>query len=304
MTHHDQKVVSAPSMALGLVALALAFQLGSGDAKGEENPPANSNPIQERGVPVLPPAHLQTGSLCTIKLGPGSDRIVRGPDLCISALTLSQTRHVTFTVRNVGGHNTGIPFSVDVYLNNVKTDSIPMPDMGSQSDLSIEAGHAFLPTCQPALVRVVLDPQGAVHEANRSDNDYMVNWPLPCPDVTAEISQDKVNHDLQYYAHIKVMNHGGMVMPALSVRTLGMTYNPTSPPPVVTSCIQNHNCDVKDGRMIGPLAPGQIVEYNVDPKFLAAQTLIVVTVIVCESPNNCLESNQTNNTISRVIGPH
>jgi hypothetical protein len=292
-------------MKILLAILVLAFQPSQEKAiASPESLAENPGAVEERGVPMLPPSRVPTGSPCPeMRISP-TDRTITGPELCVSGLALSQTRHVSFTIQNIGVRSTGSPFSVDVYLNNVKKDSLHMPEMNGHSTQPVETSQAFLPTCQPALVRIVIDPSQVINEADRTNNDYTVNWPLPCPDVTAEISQHKVNNDLQYKAHIKVINAGGMPMPPITVRTLGMTYNPASSPPIPSSCIQNFNCDVKDGRTIGALAPGQHVEYDVDPKFLAPQTLVVETAILCGPPNNCLESNQVNNTVRKVIGPH
>jgi len=305
MKHRCNNSDRLPHLTMGLVVLTLICFSNPGDATESPEPGAvNPNAVQERGVPILPPSLVPTGSPCPMKLGAPPDRILGGPELCISGLLLSQTRHVALTVRNIGGQTTGTPFLVDVYLNNAKTDSIQMSAMGSHTAQSVETAHALLSTCQPAFVRVVIDPLHAVAEGDRTNNDYAVSWPVPCPDVTAEISQKKVNNDIQYKAHVKVINHGGMPMPPVNVRTLGMTYNPASSPPIPSSCIQQFNCDVKDGRTLDPLAPGQFVEYDVDPKFLAAQTLIVEVTILCSPPNTCFESDQMNNTVRKVIGPH
>jgi hypothetical protein len=305
MRHRCNKSDRLPLMTIGLVLLTLACQPSQGDAtENPESQGASPPVVQERGVPILPPSRVPTGSPCPMKLGALSDRISGGPELCVSGLTLSQTRHVAFTVQNIGSRTTGAPLLVDVYLNNAKTDSIQMSALGSHTAQSVETAHAVLSTCQPALVRVVIDPLHVVAEEDRTNNDNTVNWPLPCPDVTAEISQHKVNADLQYKAHVKVINHGGLPMPAVQVRTLGVTYSLTSATPPPSQCIQNHNCDVQDGRTVEPLAPGQVVEYDVDPKFRVDQTLVVEVAILCSPPNNCLESNQANNTVRKVIGPH
>jgi hypothetical protein len=93
-------------------------------------------------------------------------------------------------------------------------------------------------------------------------------------------------------------------MPAVQVLTLGMRYNPASTPPNPGQCIQNNNCQIKNQRTIGPLAPGEAKKYNVDPKFTAAETVIVEVRIICNPPNDCRESNVQNNQVRKVLGPH
>lgn len=305
MRHRCNTYDRLPFMMIGLTVLTLAFHSSPGNAtENPESQAADPNVVQERGVPLFPPSRTPTGSPCPMKLGSPSGRIAGGPELCVSRLMLSQSRHVAFTIQNIGSRATGAPFLVDVYLNNAKTDSIQLSPLGGHGVQSIETTHAFLPTCQSALVRVVIDPLHAIAGEDRTYNDYAVHWPLPCPDITAEISQHKINNNLQYKAHVKVVNHGGIPMPPVTVRTLGVTYNPASSPPIPSSCIQSFNCAVQDGHPLSPLAPGQFVEYDVDPKFLVAQTLVVEVTILCAAPNNCLESNQTNNMVRKVIGPH
>jgi hypothetical protein len=125
------------------------------------------------------------------------------------------------------------------------------------------------------------------------------------PDVTATIKQDWMdNFHLQYKAKIRVVNKGRLPMPAVQVLTLGMRYNPASTPPNPGQCIQNNNCQIKNQRTIGPLAPGEAKKYNVDPKFTAAETVIVEVRIICNPPNDCRESNVQNNQVRKVLGPH
>ncbi len=125
------------------------------------------------------------------------------------------------------------------------------------------------------------------------------------PDVTASIEQNWMdNFHFQYKAKIRVVNKGKLPMPAVQVLTLGMRYNPASTPPNPSQCIPNNNCQIKNQRTIGPLAPGEAKKYNVDPKFTAAETVIVEVKIICNPPNDCRESNVQNNQVRKVLGPH
>jgi hypothetical protein len=128
--------------------------------------------------------------------------------------------------------------------------------------------------------------------------------PAVLPDVTAIIDQNRMNNNLQYKAQIRIVNNGHASMPAVQVQTLGVTWNPTSTAPPPSQCVPNQNCAIKDSRTIGPLAPGQLVKYSVDPKFLAVQTVIVQVTILCNPPNNCLELNVANNKVQKILGPH
>lgn len=125
------------------------------------------------------------------------------------------------------------------------------------------------------------------------------------PDVTAAIEQSWMdNFHLQYKAKIRVVNKGRLPMPAVQVLALGMRYNPASTPPNPGQCIPNNNCTMKDQRTIGPLAPGEAKKYHVNPKFTAAETVIVQVKIICNPPNDCRESNVQNNQVRKVLGPH
>lgn len=125
------------------------------------------------------------------------------------------------------------------------------------------------------------------------------------PDVTASIDQEWLdNLHLQYKAEIRVVNKGNVPMAPVQVQTLGMRYNPASTPPNPSQCIANNNCKIKDHRTVGPLAPGQTKKYKVDPKLLAAETVVVEVTIFCNPPNNCAELNSDNNKVRKVLGPH
>ena len=127
----------------------------------------------------------------------------------------------------------------------------------------------------------------------------------PLPDVTASIDQEwlDVLH-AQYKAEIKIVNKGNMPMPSVQILTLGMRYNPVSTPPNPSQCIANNNCTIRDQRTVAPLAPDQSKKFKVDPKFTAAETVIVEVTIICNPPNNCAELNSANNKIRKVLGPH
>jgi hypothetical protein len=123
--------------------------------------------------------------------------------------------------------------------------------------------------------------------------------------VTASIDQNWIdNFHAQYKAKIRIVNKGNVPMPPVQVLTLGMRYNPTSTPPNPSQCIANNSCTIRDQRTISSLAPGEDKKYNVDHKFMAAETVIVEVTIFCNPPNNCAELDGGNNKVRKVLGPH
>jgi hypothetical protein len=100
------------------------------------------------------------------------------------------------------------------------------------------------------------------------------------------------------------VNKGNVPMPPVQVLTLGMRYNPLSTPPNPSQCIANNNCTIRDQRTVSSLGPDQSKKYKVDPKFTAAETVIVEVTILCNPPNNCAELNGSNNKVRKVLGPH
>ena len=157
-----------------------------------------------------------------------------------------------------------------------------------------------------------LSSEGIIEEAPSQDPIQERGIPLPTdkillllPDITASIEQNWMdNFHIQYKAKIRIVNKGQLPMPTVQVQTLGMRYNPASTPPNPEQCFANNNCTVKDHRTIGPLAPGEAKKYNVDPKFTAAETVIIQVKIFCNPPNDCRESNIQNNQVRKVLGPH
>jgi hypothetical protein len=134
-------------------------------------------------------------------------------------------------------------------------------------------------------------------------------FPVPAipllPDAKASIDQEWLdNFHLRYKAEIRVVNKGNVPTPPVQVQTLGMRYNPASTPPNPSQCVANRNCTIEDRRTIGPLAPGDAKKYKVDPKFTAAETVLVEVTIFCNPPNNCAELDTANNKVRKVLGPH
>jgi len=106
-----KRVVSI--MVLSVLVLAIGISSNQIKAAGSSEPDSSApDPVEERGVPMpmgpgqaMPsfPIQPKTGKPCPPAWASRSKSPHPNPDVCISSLSLNETRHVAFTVRNIGG---------------------------------------------------------------------------------------------------------------------------------------------------------------------------------------------------------
>ena len=84
---------------------------------------------------------------------------------------LTVTGSVIYQVANKGKGSTGKPFMVDIYIDSVRKDTIrhePLPAMSIQT---VESNLARLSDCNTGTVRLVLNAQNTVREADKKNNE-------------------------------------------------------------------------------------------------------------------------------------
>jgi subtilase family serine protease len=92
-------------------------------------------------------------------------------DLEVYAVALADNGAVIYQVANRGNGSTERPFVVDVYVNGVRKDSIthnPLPALTMQA---AQSNLARVLECKAGTVRLVLDAQNSVREANKTNNE-------------------------------------------------------------------------------------------------------------------------------------
>jgi hypothetical protein len=119
-----------------------------------------------------------------------------------------------------------------------------------------------------------------------------------------------MDYGTRYRAKITVENQGTATMPKMTVHTLIIPNYHIGNPPTPEQCITDPSqpCERLNWQL-GPLAPGEKKSYHAGKKRLLSTTILVQVGIGCTVPGQpvqtpCPESNTSNNTVTRVLGPH
>lgn len=251
------------------------------------------------GLVAAQPGPSLTGNSCAA-LSTSPSRTL--PDLCVGGIEFDLGHHVRYRIGHRGAPYTGT-YTVAVYLDGALADQQtvrnPIQPLGGQV-----AVHAVVTDCQLHDVKVVVDPANGIAEADETNNAAAIRV-VPCPDVTGNVEQDLTNNGLTYKARLVVYNKGQAPMPSVTVRALGAPWSHTGTPPAPDDCLTDLTLDcLKDAREVGPLAPGQRIEYRAGPSFRRDQTVFVQVLIHCSASGPCIETDTTNNRVTKQLGPH
>jgi len=229
-------------------------------------------------------------------------------DLMAGVPHLTEDRRIAFSVINRSNLGESKAFQAVLYVNGAVKQTFDVNGARAYTSQVFTTGDSWS-NCGALSLRVVVDPDNRVAEADEQNNTKTNNLASACPDVTASIKKKWVNNNLQYKARIEVVNKGGVIMPKVSVRTLGAPWWPNSNPQPPTNCLSNPQISgscVKDVTMVGPLAPGASFAYEPGGKYDLGQNLSVQVDITCGTPGQptppqCVESNYSNNTVRKGL---
>jgi len=226
-------------------------------------------------------------------------------DLCVGSVAVSPSRFLTFTVRNRGSRSTSAAFTAEVYLDGALQETIEFARLGGSSSRRVEARVAKFTDCEMGTIRLVLDPQNLVNETDELNNDYSIDRAPPCPDVTASIDQARVNNR-QYRIQIRVVNEGTARMSAVDVGIIAAIRDSVGGPTLeqcetASTTISVPGCVFHTLRT-SALAPGQPRRFTIGGNIPATRTAEVKVTVKCVLGADCLESNRTNNIVSRILG--
>jgi len=227
------------------------------------------------------------------------------PDLTAGVPHLTEDRAIAFSVNNRSNIGTPKTFQAVLYVNGAVKQTFTVNGARAYTMQMFKTSDVWM-NCGPLSLRVVVDPDNQVAEADEQNNVSSSNLQSACPDVTASISKKWVNNNLQYKARIEVINKGGVIMPKVSVRTLGLPWWPNSSPQPVSNCMTNPSLGcLKDVTIVGPLAPGEKFAYEPGGKYDLGQNLSVQVDITCgttPTPTGaCVESDYSNNTVRKGL---
>lgn len=217
------------------------------------------------------------------------------PDLAVTVLPLTNKGYIQYQVRNRGLVSTRQPFVVNIYVNNVRKDTITHTILSGKARKKVISKLARLDDCKGGMVRVVVDSQNFVKEYNEANNEHRRLLRPPCPDLAVAREPDgspkiKVvyaSDDLtqmikeRYRLLVTVVNRGHAPMPRSA------TVYVSSGGPTGKMRRQRHE--------IAPLAPGEEVSFKTGPWRLT--TLFWKARVIVDVSQIINESNENNNQI-------
>ncbi|HXG05356.1 MAG TPA: CARDB domain-containing protein [Candidatus Binatia bacterium] len=209
------------------------------------------------------------------------------PDLLVRNLGLSATGFVAFTVVNQGHVAAATPFVADVFVNELRRDTIKFDPLRPAGSQAVQSALARAPDCKPVQITVVVDAQNVVSEASETNNVASRQVVPPCPDLVATISMDRMNNNLQYKAKVTVSNRGTLASGPFIVH-------------LDWAQVGGFGLPGQARFDVGPLAPGQSYSFHELDKHLAS-TRMEYRVIV-DFYNNVPESDESNNTTRARLG--
>ena len=223
--------------------------------------------------------------------------IVDGIDLVPTAIALSPSNQVTFTMTNAGRSPVTQPFVSDIYINGVRKDTYKHNPQPAQSDVAAVSTLARTDSCGPIVIKIVSDAQQVVNEANEANNTQTATLTPKCADLAvAEIKQDWQDFNTRYRIQIKVVNVGNAPMArSVIARAWGGPTGEVSGLDVGAWPIRN---DVE----VKPLAPGESTTFHVGDTFLGTDAVMVKVYL--DFYHQIVEKRIDNNLGSKQFGPH
>ena len=227
-------------------------------------------------------------------------------DLCVGSVAVSPARFLTFTVRNRGSRSTSAGFTAEIYVNGVRQETVEFAPLAGSRVRKAEARVARLADCEKGTIRLVLDPRNVVTETDESNNDVSLDRVPPCPDITAGIDQARVN-SRQYRIQVQVTNQGTARMSAVDVGIIAAIQDSVGGP-TLEQCepapdpISVPGCSFHTLRT-SALAPGQTRRFTIGGNIPATRTAAVKVTLKCVLGADCVESDGSNNVVSRILSP-
>jgi len=126
---------------------------------------------------VLGLALLGTASALAAQPRLETDRLA---DLEVYWIDLTDKGSVIYQVANRGKGSTEKPFVVDLYIDGRRQDSVTHQPLPALSVQAVESNLARFVDCQPAIVKLVIDPQKSVREVSRANNERAVKLTPRC----------------------------------------------------------------------------------------------------------------------------
>jgi len=211
-------------------------------------------------------------------------------DLAVTLFGLTADARMTYIVVNRGRTAANSPFVVDLFIDGTRKDTVKHNALPPHSQQQVVSNLARPDTCSAVQLRIAIDTQQLVSEADEANNTQARQLVPPCPDLVVDIDKDSVSNGLKYRAKVQVTNIGNLstqrqffVLLKGAGSGLAFAALPT----------------LKRER-IGPLAPGQRFTFYESGDHLGTSTFHYGVLV--DQLEEIRESNENNNYKEETMG--
>jgi len=211
-------------------------------------------------------------------------------DLAVTSFGLTADGRMTYVVVNRGRTAANSPFVVDLFIGGKRKDTVKHNALPPLSQQRVISNLARPEVCSAVQLRIALDTQQLVNEADEANNTQSRQMVPPCPDLMVDIDKDSVSNGLKYRAKVQVTNRGNLTTKRefyvlLKGSGSGLTFAAL---PIL-----------KRERM-GPLAPEQTVSFYESGDHLGTSTFHYG--VLADQLEEIRESNENNNYKGETMG--
>jgi len=259
-------------LSFGLVTSATAFDPSTAPVTSAILQPPELGPVQ--------PLNVKMGGLLP----------TQQTDLAVASFGLTADRRMTYIVVNRGRTAANSPFVVDLFIDGTRKDTVKHNALPPLSQQQVISNLARPVTCSAVQLRIALDTQLLVSEADEANNTQARQLVPPCPDLVVDIDKDSVSNGLKYRAKVQVTNIGNLstqrqFFVLLKGGGSGLAFGAL---PILKR------------ERVGPLAPGQTVSFYEGGDHLGTSTFTYWAL--ADQLEEIRESNENNNSKGETMG--
>ena len=259
-------------LSFGLISSATAFDPTTAPVAGAVFQPPELGPVQ--------PFNAKTTGL------PSPQQT----DLAVTLFGLTADGRMTYIVVNRGRTAANSPFVVDLIIDGTRKDTVKHNALPPLSQQQVISNLARPEVCSAVQLRIALDSQQLVSEADESNNTQARQLVPPCPDLVADIDKDSVSNGLKYRAKVQVTNIGN-----LSTQRQFFVLLKGSGSGLAFAALP-----ILKRERIGPLAPGQRFTFYESGNHLGTSTFHYGVLV--DQLEEIRESNENNNYKGETMG--
>jgi hypothetical protein len=256
----------------GLIVSATAFDPSTAPVTSAVLHPPELGPVQ--------PLNVKMGGLLPSQQ----------TDLAVASFGLTADGRTTYIVVNRGRTAANSPFVVDLFIDGTRKDTVKHNALPPLSQQQVISNLARPDTCSAVQLRIALDTQQLVSEADEANNTQARQLVPPCPDLVVDIDKDSVSNGFKYRAKVQVTNIGNLsTQRQFFVLLKG-----------AGSGLAFAALPILKRERIGPLAPGQRFTFYESGDHLGASTFHYGVLV--DQLEEIRESNENNNYKGETMG--